>query len=78
MRRKDGDIQAGGGFNLPAGFSLLKDSLRNKGTAFSDEERIRSGCRGLLPPRVFPMAQQVERALGQLRPKESDLEKCLS
>jgi len=77
MRRKDGDIQAGGGFNLPAGFSLLKDSLRNKGTAFSDEERDTLGLRGLLPPRVFPMAQQVERALGQLRRKESDLEKYI-
>lgn len=77
MRRNDGDIQAGGGFNLPVGFPLLKDSLRNKGTAFSDEERDTLGLRGLLPPRVFPMSQQVERALGQLRRKESDLEKYI-
>lgn len=77
MQRKDSDIQAGGGFNLPAGISLLKDSLRNKGTAFNEEERDTLGLRGLLPPRIFPMCQQVERALGQLRRKESDLEKYI-
>ncbi|MEI6278932.1 MAG: NAD-dependent malic enzyme [Verrucomicrobiae bacterium] len=77
MARNGSEIRAGGGFNLPAGISLLKDSLRNKGTAFNEEERDAFGLRGLLPPRVFPMGQQVERALGQLRRKESDLEKYI-
>jgi len=77
MRSNDSEIRAGGGFNLPAGISLLKDSLRNKGTAFTEEERDTLGVRGLLPPRVFHMSQQVERALGQLRRKESDLEKYI-
>jgi len=71
------DIHSQGGFNFPTGVSLLKDSLRNKGTAFSEEERDALGLRGLLPPRIFPMAQQVERALKQLRRKESDLERYI-
>jgi len=77
MPMHDSEIRAGGGFNLPAGISLLKNSLRNKGTAFTEEERDTLGLRGLLPPRVFNMGQQVERALGQLRRKESDLEKYI-
>jgi malate dehydrogenase (oxaloacetate-decarboxylating)(NADP+) len=75
--KNSGDIRAGGGFNLPVGIALLKDSLRNKGTAFSEEERDALGIVGLLPPRVFNMEQQVERALAQLRRKESDLEKYI-
>jgi malate dehydrogenase (oxaloacetate-decarboxylating)(NADP+) len=77
MIKNDGEIRADGGFNIPTGISLLKDSLRNKGTAFSEEERDALGLRGLLPPRIFPMAQQVERALMQLRRKDSDLEKYI-
>jgi len=71
------EIQPGGGINLPTGVSLLKDSLRNKGTAFTKEERHSLGLRGLLPPRIFSMAQQVERALKQFRKKESDLERYI-
>ncbi|MFA6174481.1 MAG: NAD-dependent malic enzyme [Kiritimatiellales bacterium] len=77
MTKNDGEIRANGGFNIPTGISLLKDSLRNKGTAFSEEERDALGLRGLLPPRIFPMSQQVDRALMQLRRKESDLEKYI-
>ena len=77
MASKFSDIQPHGGYNFPTGVSLLKDSLRNKGTAFSAEERDALGLKGLLPPRIFSMAQQVERALGQLRRKESDLERYI-
>jgi len=77
MSTNDKEIRSGGGFNLPTGMSLLRDALRNKGTAFSEKERDRFGLRGLLPPRVFKMSQQVERALRQLRRKESDLEKYI-
>jgi len=77
MSTKLPDIQPFGGFNLPTGVFLLKDSLRNKGTAFSEEERRSLGLRGLLPPRIFSMAQQVERALKQFRKKESDLERYI-
>lgn len=77
MTPKSFDIHPGGGVNLPKGIALLKDSLLNKGTAFGPEERDALGLRGLLPPRIFPMEQQVERALMQLRKKESDLEKYI-
>lgn len=77
MSPKSLEIHPGGGVNLPKGIALLKDSLLNKGTAFTPEERDALGLRGLLPPRIFPMSQQVERALMQLRKKESDLEKYI-
>ena len=34
------------------GVSLLHDPLRNKGTAFTENERDAFGLRGLLPPHV--------------------------
>ena len=43
------------------GLSLLRDPARNKGTAFSLEERQRLGLEGLLPARVESLEQQVER-----------------
>lgn len=77
MSSKSLDIQSSGGVNFPTGVSLLKDSLRNKGTAFSAEERDALGLKGLLPPRIFSMEEQVERALKQFRKKESDLERYI-
>jgi malate dehydrogenase (oxaloacetate-decarboxylating)(NADP+) len=59
----------------PRGIALLHDPLRNKGTAFTDAERDALGLRGLLPPRVFTIAEQVERVMGNYRRKTSDLEK---
>ena len=63
--------------DLPSGTALLSNSILNKGTAFSEEERDALGIRGLLPPRVFTMEEQVVRALGQLRRKPNDLEKYI-
>jgi malate dehydrogenase (oxaloacetate-decarboxylating)(NADP+) len=77
MPSKSLEIQSYGGVNFPTGVSLLKDSLRNKGTAFSAEERDALGLKGLLPPRIFSMEEQVERALKQFRKKESDLERYI-
>ena len=77
MISKSLEIESHGGFNFPTGVSLLKDSLRNKGTAFSAEERDTLGLKGLLPPRIFSMEEQVERALKQFRKKESDLERYI-
>lgn len=77
MSPKSLEIHPHAGANFPKGIALLKDSLQNKGTAFSDEERDALGLRGLLPPRIFPMEQQVERALRQFRKKESDLERYI-
>ncbi|MDX6767514.1 MAG: NAD-dependent malic enzyme [Candidatus Methylacidiphilales bacterium] len=56
---------------------LLRDSLLNKGTAYSEEERDALGLRGLLPPRIFPMEQQVTRAYGNFSRKTDPLEKYI-
>ena len=70
-------IQAQGGRDYPTGYALMYNGLLNKGTAFSDAERDSLGMRGLLPPRVFTLEQQVKRALRNLRAKESDLDKYI-
>lgn len=51
-----------GGMVLPRGAALLANPLLNKGTAFSEEERDALGLRGLLPPRVFSLDEQLVRA----------------
>jgi malate dehydrogenase (oxaloacetate-decarboxylating) len=43
------------------GVGVLEDPLRNKGTAFSEEERSALGLRGLLPSVVETLEQQVLR-----------------
>jgi malate dehydrogenase (oxaloacetate-decarboxylating)(NADP+) len=62
---------------LLRGPALLHDPLRNKGTAFTEEERDAWGLRGLLPPRVMTMDLQKRRVLENLRRKTSDLEKYI-
>jgi malate dehydrogenase (oxaloacetate-decarboxylating) len=48
------------------GIALLRFPLTNKGTAFSESERIELGLDGLLPPAVNTLEQQVERAYAGL------------
>jgi malate dehydrogenase (oxaloacetate-decarboxylating)(NADP+) len=62
---------------LPRGAALLHDPSRNKGTAFTEEERDRLGLRGLLPTRVNTQDQQVLRVLENYRNKPTDLEKFI-
>lgn len=59
------------------GLEWLHDPHRNKGTAFTDAERDTLGLRGLLPPRVFTLAEQQVRVMGNLRQKAADLEKYI-
>ena len=59
------------------GENLLHDPLTNKGTAFSEQERDALGLRGLLPPRVFSLEEQVDRVLENLRRKPNALEKYI-
>lgn len=57
------------------GLDLLHDPRLNKGTAFTMREREALALRGLLPPRVFSEAAQVERNIQNLRRKGNDLER---
>ena len=58
-----------------AGHLLLSDSLLNKGTAFSEQERDEFDLHGLLPPRVATLDEQVSRRLQALRGFSNDLER---
>lgn len=63
--------------NGKRGFSLIRDALLNKGTAFTEAERDALGLRGLLPPRVSDEQTQLSRVLRNLRGKNSDIEKYI-
>jgi malate dehydrogenase (oxaloacetate-decarboxylating)(NADP+) len=60
-----------------SGAALLHDPALNKGTAFTEEERDRLHLRGLLPPRVLNLQQQLDKTLASFRGKASDLEKYI-
>ncbi|NCF15458.1 MAG: oxaloacetate-decarboxylating malate dehydrogenase [Gammaproteobacteria bacterium] len=62
---------------LHRGVKILHDPIRNKGTAFTEDEREKLKLRGLLPPRVHTMAEQELRVLGNIRAKPTDLERYL-
>lgn len=57
------------------GVDLLRDSLLNKSTAFSTEERIHFGLDGLIPPTIETLEEQVNRCLEAYSAKETPLEK---
>jgi malate dehydrogenase (oxaloacetate-decarboxylating)(NADP+) len=56
------------------GDSLLNDPARNRGTAFTAEQRRRYGLEGLLPCSVESLDRQLERVLRHLEVKATDLE----
>lgn len=70
-------LTASGGRDHPTGYDLMNNGLLNKGTAFTPAERDALGLRGLLPPRICTLDEQVSRALRNLRGKSSDLEKYI-
>ncbi|MCP3998348.1 MAG: NAD-dependent malic enzyme [bacterium] len=57
------------------GAELLKTTLLNKGTAFTRHEREAFGLVGMLPDRVSPIEEQLERIQNQLHFKISDMDK---
>ena len=59
----------------PRGTALLDDCILNRGTAFTEAERKANGLEGLLPPSVETIERQVERVMGHLDQKPSDLER---
>ncbi|HVS51339.1 MAG TPA: NAD-dependent malic enzyme [Opitutaceae bacterium] len=70
-------LSAWGETPQPRGAALLADPLLNKGTAFTERERDALGLRGLLPPRVFTLEEQVQRSLAAVRRKPDALEKYI-
>ena len=59
------------------GMDWLHNPVFNKGTAFTEAERDALGLRGLLPPHVQTMAEQVARVMNNFRSKSSDLERYI-
>ena len=59
------------------GHELLEQPLLNKDTAFTEEEREMFGLRGLLPPRVRSLDEQVRLELAKNRRKRDDLERFI-
>ncbi|HET8835397.1 MAG TPA: NAD-dependent malic enzyme [Gemmatimonadales bacterium] len=57
------------------GLDLLQDPRLNKGTAFTSRERDALRLRGLLPPRVFTLEQQLARTMENFRSIGSDLQR---
>ena len=59
----------------PRGRAVLDDPAANKGPAFTADERRTLGLEGLLPPTFEDIDRQVERVLGHLAAKPTDLER---
>jgi len=73
----NGGLSPHGGRILPWGNALLTNALFNKGTAFTERERDALGLRGLLPPRVSTMQDQLRRVYGNYQRKPNALEKYI-
>ncbi len=56
---------------------LLCDPLLNKGTGFPDSERDTLGLRGLVPPQVVSIDDQVQRVMENYRRKKDALERYI-
>src|SRR4030042_934351 len=60
---------------FPTGVRLIRDPAFNKGTAFTEKEREVLGLRGLLPPKIHSIDDQVLRVLENVHRKPNDIEK---
>ncbi|MCX7871728.1 MAG: NAD-dependent malic enzyme [Verrucomicrobiae bacterium] len=65
------------GIKMLRGFELVRNPLLNKGTAFTEAEREKYGLRGLLPPKVHTMEEQVQRVMANYRKRGDDLDRYL-
>ncbi|HSX10606.1 MAG TPA: NAD-dependent malic enzyme [Chlamydiales bacterium] len=57
------------------GAKILGNSLYNKGTGFTDEEREKLGLTGLLPPKVSSVEEQIARCYKNFSLRRTPLEK---
>jgi malate dehydrogenase (oxaloacetate-decarboxylating) len=57
------------------GGELLKTTLLNKGTAFTRAERDEFGLVGMLPDRVSPIEEQLDRVRNQIHFKATAMDK---
>lgn len=73
-QRRDPEVPDG----LPTGADLLRDPALNKGTAFTEHERDVLKLRGLLPPHVHTMEEQVTRVMENFRSKSTRLEQYIN
>ncbi len=71
------ELSAHGDVPVVTGHDVLTNPLLNKGTAFTERERDLLGIRGLLPPRVFTLEEQVQRTLNSVRGKPTNLERYI-
>ncbi|MGW3498326.1 oxaloacetate-decarboxylating malate dehydrogenase [Streptomyces sp. NPDC001020] len=62
---------------MPVKPTVLQDRCRNRGTAFTLEERARLGITGRLPAAVETLGQQAGRAYAQLQEQPSNLHKYI-
>jgi len=62
----------------PKGVSLLRNPWLNKGSAYSEAERDALGLRGLLPPHVSSIAEQVARIERAVAMAETPLQKYMA
>jgi malate dehydrogenase (oxaloacetate-decarboxylating) len=71
MKRPDDDIL----YVTARGGDLLSDASLNKGSAFTNEERIELGLEGLLPHHVSTLEEQVQRVLENFRRQATPIDK---
>jgi malate dehydrogenase (oxaloacetate-decarboxylating) len=62
---------------MPVKPTVLQDRYRNRGTAYTLEERAKLGITGRLPAAVETLDEQARRAYSQLRQQTSDLQKYI-
>jgi malate dehydrogenase (oxaloacetate-decarboxylating) len=60
---------------MPVKPTVLQDRYRNRGTAYTLEERAKLGITGRLPAAVETLDEQANRAYSQLKQQPSDLQK---
>lgn len=59
------------------GLDIIRNPLLNKGTAFTESERDFLGLRGVLPPHVATLEEQIQRAKENFDNKPDNIEKYI-